>query len=346
MNNQTGPLSHNRATIRDVAIESGLSKSLVSRAFVNPERVGSESLETIMRAAEKLDFQPSWSARTLNAHTGGFTGIVIADLYSPAFAPIVAGAYRTLVEAGHEVLLAVASLSPPAGHRSLEDPTIAFLGGLRPESLIIVGSVPDMSSLEPIAKQVPTVVAGARDVSISTNAEIFSDDVSGFEQSIGHLAGLGHKRIAHISGSGKIGSARARAYEKAMAKYGLQEYTRVVQGDFEEPTGYKTAMSLLSCADRPTAITAASDHSALGALGAIRKLGALEVSVVGYGDAPAASFHLADLTTVRANNEAIGNLAAEGLIESRGDASVAMTPVQVRVSPSLILRTTTGPVAQ
>ena len=128
-----------RPTIRDVAAVAGVSKSLVSRAFVDPQRVGSDSLKRINDAANRMGFAPSWSARTLNGPDGGFVGIVVSDLYSPAFAPMVIGAYRRLKSEGLDVLLSAASLSEPGADRTLEEAPIAFLRGLRPTKMIVIG---------------------------------------------------------------------------------------------------------------------------------------------------------------------------------------------------------------
>lgn len=337
------PHSQNRQkppTIRDVADKAGVSKSLASRAFVNPEKVGAQSLEKILAAAAELDYRPNWTARTLNSPSGGFTGILIADLYSPAILPIVIGAYRTLKRAGREVLMSLASLSQPGDKSSLEEGTLSFLGDLRPEELLIVGSVHDMSSLEPLASRVPTVVAGARNVSIPTTAEIFTDDNAGLEESIKHLTDLGHSKIAHIAGTGIVGNERAHAYEQAMARHGLQKHVYIEHAGFEEDAGFQAALKMLSSKTPPTAITTASDHSAVGALGAINKESHTNISVIGYGDVPAASFHLIDLTTVKANNQAIGSYAAEALLEADIEKK-PNDPVQIRIRPSLVLRSTT-----
>lgn len=331
-----------KPTVRDVAVAAGVSKSLVSRAFVNPRKVGEESLEKIMTAASELGFRPSWSARTLNNPDGGFTGIVLADLYSASLAPIAIGASRRLDEAGHEVLLSSASFSEPGADAVLERASIAFLGDLRPAKLLIVGAVVDMSLLAGLAAGVPTVVAGSRDVDIATIAEVFTDDDVGLDLVIDHLQSRGHRRIAHIAGIGNVGRTRSAAYSKAMTAHALSGEIRIEQADFEERGGYQAMQRLLQSAEPPTAVAAAGDAAAIGALAAIRQEG-VDIAVVGYGNTPAAAYRLADLTSVEPRNQVIGARAAEALLAGGGAATGG--PQQVRVEPTLVVRSSSRPAA-
>lgn len=328
-----------RPTIRDVAAAAGVSKSLVSRAFIDPDRVGSESLKRIISTADDLGYRPSWSARALNGPNGGFIGVVMSDLYSPAFAPIVAGAYRRLRAAGHDVLLSMASLSEPGADRQLEEAQVAFLHDLQPASLLVVGAVPDMRSLEPLATQIPIVVAGSRDVALPVAAEVVTDDRAGMDAVITHLAALGHQDIAHIAGIAKVGQARADAFRESMSGHGLATRSTIIQGDFEEDCGYRCARELLASDTPPTAITTAGDPAAAGVLAAVREAGS-DVAVVGYGNAPVASYHLTQLTTVDPDNQQIGATAASTLLDAHlGDA----VGRQIRVQPKLIVRSTSIP---
>jgi DNA-binding LacI/PurR family transcriptional regulator len=331
-----------RPTIRDVAAEAGVSKSLVSRAFVDPQRVGSDSLRRINEAADRLGFAPSWSARTLNGPDGGFVGILVSDLYSPALAPMVIGAYRRLKAEGLDVLLSAASLSEPGVDRTLEEAPIAFLRGLRPSSLIVIGGVHDMSTLRPLAATIPTVVAGVRDVDLDSTTEVFTDDDAGMDLVVEHLTGLGHENIAHLAGIGSVGAARSQAYAHAMEVRGLGRHVRVEQADFEEAAGYAAACRLLDAPNPPTAITAAGDPAGIGALAAVRERGT-DTSVVGYGNAPSSAYRLVQLTTVDPDNQAIGARAAETLLRSRTDQP--RHGKQLHVPPRLILRSTTHPTA-
>lgn len=298
------------------------------------------SLDKIMRAATELGFRPSWSARTLNNSSGGFTGIVVADLYSPALAPISIGASRLLQGVGGEVLLSSASMSEPGADAALESSSIAFLGDLRPSRLLIVGAVADMSMFASLASQVPTVVAGSRDVDIPAIAEVFTDDDIGLDLTIEHLLALGHERIAHIAGIGPVGRARESAYRRSMVAHGLADHMLVEQADFEERAGYRATRALLAAERPPTAVTTAGDLAAIGALAAIAEIDA-QVAVVGYGNTAASAFHLVGLTSVDPRNQMIGERAAEVFLSP--DSTGAQRLSQIRVAPTLVVRSSSRP---
>jgi DNA-binding LacI/PurR family transcriptional regulator len=155
-----------------------------------------------------------------------------------------------------------------------------------------------------------------------------------------HLTGLGHTRIAHLAGIGHVGAARSKAYVRAMDVRGLGLQAHVEPADFEEAAGYAAACRLLDTAEPPTAISAAGDPAAIGALAAVRERGA-EVSVVGYGNAPSSAYHLVQLTTVDPDNQAIGAQAAETLLRAR--TGRPKHGQHLHVPPRLILRSTTHP---
>jgi len=172
---------------------------------------------------------------------------------------------------------------------------------------------------------------------------VFTDDDAGLSVVVDHLAELGHRQIAHISGIGRVGEARATAYERAMEGHGLSEHVRIDQADFEEVAGYEAAQRLLTLSDPPTAITTAGDPAALGVLAAVREMGA-RTSVVGYGNALASAYRIAQLTTIDPNNQAIGATAAEVLLETDGARGAPAR--QIRIAPVLVERSTTGPAQQ
>jgi DNA-binding LacI/PurR family transcriptional regulator len=329
-----------RPTVRDVAAAAGVSKSLVSRAYTDPDRVRAESRELIFRTAKTLGYRPSWSARALTTADGDFIAVVMADLYSPSLAPMIAGAQRRLAAEGRNVLIAAASLAEPGRRRALDQEAIAFLGDLRPTRLLVVGAVHDMSSLRELADSVPVVIAGALSTDVPVAARVYTDNVQGMGLAVQHLRSLGHTKIAHMSGTGAVGAARAEAYVSAMVAAGLRHEVRMEPADFDEAEGYAAANRLLRSDDPPTAITAAGDFAAIGALGAADDLGLRATSVVGYGDVLPAQFQRIRLTTIAADNEGIGErAAAELLVADRGGAATR----DIAIPPSLVVRSTTRP---
>jgi DNA-binding LacI/PurR family transcriptional regulator len=260
----------------------------------------------------------------------------MADLHSPPFAQLVDVA-RSELRKRKRLALMTAAHTVADERSGLDAETLGFFGDLRPRSLIVVGSAPDMSSIAPIVESLPAVLAGGIDDALPFAATVRSDDLAGMRLLVEHLRERGHTRIAHVGGSGgPIGASRARAYVRAMREAGLETEVLVEAADFTEAGGHEAARRLLEHHRPPTAITSINDLAAVGALAAARATG---VAVAGYGDTAVADFRLTQLTTVRAHNGEIGRRAVEALLTAEDDPGLPHTEVLVR--PSLVVRATT-----
>ena len=151
------------------------------------------------------------------------------------------------------------------------------------------------------------------------NYSVNTDDLTGARLAVEHLVGLGHHRIAHIDGGTGAGSdARRRGYCEAMTDHGLTDEIVVADGDFSEAGGYHAASELLDRCTQPTAIFAANDLSALGALDRIEDAGLVvpdAISVIGYDNTALAAMQHMSLTTINQPRDDIGRLAVELLLE-------------------------------
>jgi DNA-binding LacI/PurR family transcriptional regulator len=329
-------------TIRDVAAAAGVSKSLVSFVYADPNRVSKEKRELVLATAAELGFRPNWAARSLAASDGGFIGVLMADLHSPAFAEIVDGARTRLKASGRTPLMTSTHLVETDNVTALDPSAVTFFGDLRPQGMLIVGGVPDMSAVHALAETVPTVVAGASLEAMPSVATVRTDDMAGMTAAIRHLKELGHSEIAHIGGAGgRISELRAQAYVDAMRAHGLAESVRVEAADFSESEGYRAVSRLLDSGAHFTAVSAVSDYAAIGALAALSERGRPEVSVIGYGDTAVAGFAYIGLTTLRPGNTAIGERAAQELLDA--ETSGGSGGWVVLLPPDLITRRTTRP---
>ncbi|HVE65066.1 MAG TPA: substrate-binding domain-containing protein, partial [Thermoanaerobaculia bacterium] len=135
-----------------------------------------------------------------------------------------------------------------------------------------------------------------------------------------HLAALGHRRIAHISGEARNYDARERlrGYRDAMKRFaGGAEPSLTIEGDFTDAAGYRAATRLLETSPAATAIFAANDSMAIGCLSALAEAGRRvpeDVAVAGFDDIPTASFTIPPLTSVRVSIADLGALALERLL--------------------------------
>jgi LacI family transcriptional regulator len=169
-----------------------------------------------------------------------------------------------------------------------------------------------------------------------------SENREGAALAVRHLYELGHRRIATITGLMQTwpGRDRLEGYRSELAACGLEERDEyVVTGDFYDESGYRGTRELLSLDDPPTAVFAASDLMAAGALRAAHEIGAQvpdDLSIVGFDDIGLASLIQPQLTTVRQDMHAIGQAAARGLARMIEDPETQ--PVRECVPTRLMVR--------
>lgn len=331
-----------RPTIRDVASRAGVSKSLVSLVYSNPDSVSAERTARVLGAAADLGFEPNIVARSLAGTGGDFIAILVADLHNPVFADIVDAARAELARLGRASLMTSALLLRAGHEAELDNRLLALFRDLRPRGILVVGSIATMSSIVALGAQAQLVVASAIAADSPTTPTVRGDDVAGMRLVVDHLVGLGHTRIAHAGGEGgPVAAGRASAYEQAMAAHGLQRFIRVEPATYSEDSGHAAAERLLSSSP-PTAVTAVNDLAAVGVLAAVaadRERTGAPVSVTGYDNTFVAALRQVSLTTVDPNNEEIGARAA-AFFSHEGRVAGG----EHLVAPRLRVRSSTGPV--
>jgi len=324
-----------RATIRDVAARAGVSKSLVSLVFSDPAAVSADKKRRVLKAAEDLNFTPNFLARSLATGSGIFVGILVADLHNPLFAEIVDFVRLELEGAGEYGFMTSAMLPGLDGVPRLDSRTVNALIDLRPRSVLVVGSISDLSPLDKIPADVQIVVASAIPSKLKRAISVRTDDSQGMALIVDHLVERGHKNIAHIGGGGgKVSLGRAKAYEDAMNANGLKKYIHIEDADFTEKSGYKAALKMLKSSKRPTAITAANDLVAIGIEDAIKEMGLSNIAVTGYDNTYLADIKTISLTSVDQDN---AEIAAQAVKWLTGVESIKAGG-QFLVQPRLIIR--------
>lgn len=325
-------------TIRDVACRAGVSKSLVSLVLQGSPRVGEDRRRAVLAAVDELDYRPHPAARSLAERRTRTVGVVVDDLRNPWFVDVLDGLRPVLREADLRPLIADGRTEPTA---------VQALTGARVDGIVVVGTLPaearrDLQDLADASTTVPTVVAGAREPSLPRVDVVANDDRAGVRLAVEHLLGLGHLTVAHLVGSGMVGSLRREAYEAAVRAAGLEPLT--AEAGLVESGGHAAALALLTAEPRPTALLAANDVTALGALAAAAELGISvpeSLSVVGYDDTSLARLRRISLTTVDNVSASVGAEAGRRLLRRiGGDRSEAET---VLLAPQLVVRATTAP---
>lgn len=335
-----------RVTIREVAELAGVSIATVSRVLNGRGDVSPETRELVSTIIREQGYSANRSARSLSAGRTGLVGVLVPLVFPAYFSAILSGAAEALAEQDLRVVLS------PTGHEHDREVSLLdrMMHGLTDGALIIL---PEESSeelerlqnegyrfvvidpLEPLNERIPSVSAA---------------HASGADQAMKHLLGLGHRRIAAITGPrGWVATEdRRRGYHAALAEAGIPaDRTLEVEADFEIDDGHKAAEKLLDLAEPPTAIFAFNDNIAIGVIQAARARGVHvpeDLSVVGFDDVEHATIVSPALTTVRQPLAEMGRTAVSLL--TRLLERQRFETLHVELATRLVVRESTAPPRQ
>jgi DNA-binding LacI/PurR family transcriptional regulator len=275
------------AGIKDVAERAGLSIATVSRALSGKGQVSSRSRDRARAAAAELGFVPSYHASSLASGRNHNIGVVVPSVHRWYFSSVMEGISASLIDAGYDLTLYNVSEGPKHRHSVLND----FLLRKRVDGVIAVAlKLSEAEIRKLLAIHRPIVGIGG---TLPGAASIRIDDFALASDATNHLIRLGHTRIAHLTGGSvyeqdfELPGARQGGFEKAMRDSGLAVRAEwQIPADFTIQGAYASARTLLgSTAERPTAVFAASDEMAIGAILAARDFGLRipdDLSVIGF----------------------------------------------------------------
>ena len=335
-----------RVTIADVAHAAGVSKTAVSFAFNNPERLGAATLERVLGVAQDLGYTPHPAARALSMRRSGTIGVLIPQRLSTLFSnPFASELIQGLGEQCEEHDLTLLLVPPLDG--SLED----AIRQASVDGFISLGLSPDDRALSVLDRLgIPTVLVDSE--GSDNHPAVNVDDEGGAAAAARHLLELGHVRLAVLvlpPARGQVSNTptaarRLAGYQKAIADAGAPEPHSVVAG-ISVAAGARAFEALPRGASRPTAVLAMNDMAAIGVMSAAQKAGIRvpdEISVVGFDDVPPSSWTNPPLTTVRQPIVEKGRLAARLLVQRmKGNAVESPSPL----STSLVVRGSTSKAA-
>lgn len=323
------------ATIYDVAARAGVSKSLVSLVLQRSPRVSDQRRAAVLRAIQELDYRPSTAAVSLAGTRSRTIGVVLDDFRNQWFVDLLTGLRESLQDQGHRLVVADRFLNTGLDASPVE----GFLS-MRVEGIVIAGEpTTDLA----IPASMPLVIAGGR-VAIPRADTVANDDRAGGGIAAQHLLELGHTRLGFL-GAGSAASAERRAgFEAtATAAAGADIAVAVLPGEPTEEAGSRALGMLLDEHPDVTAVFAANDVMALGALSELAERGLRvpeDVSVIGYDDTPVAAMRYVGLTSIDDRSVEIGRGAGERLLARIADPRIAAT--ELLVEPRLVARRTTA----
>jgi DNA-binding LacI/PurR family transcriptional regulator len=332
-----------RLTIYEIAKLAGVSHSTVSRVLNNHPNVKPVVRERVQQIMDQHKFVPHMAARTLATNRTRTICLFIphsaeAVFNSAFFSVTFQGITETCAEKGYFVVMT-------AVPRTMDQNfMLSALRGQKFDGIILTGNDIDDPFLPVLIKEdLPLVRVGTHPY-LDQLSWVDGTNREGTYAAVTHLIGLGHQRIATITGPLQDGGALGRrdGYKQALLESGIavnSEYIR--EGDWSQESGYRQMLDLLVCSPRPTAVFAASDMMAMGAMYALNEQGLSvpsDMAMVGFDNLPQAAFTNPPLTTVDSPRYQIGAAAAELLIahieqkEHKAQHIVFPTPLVVRRS--------------
>jgi LacI family transcriptional regulator len=318
-------------TIRDVAAKAGVSVATVSRVFNRKGPIREDTMQRVMDVASELQYVPHAGARSLSTRSTRTIGVVLPDLHGEFFSEVIRGIDLAARQAGFHLLLS-------GSHADREEmrAVVQAVRGLV-DGLIVMS--PDLEPSALVADLPPGLPVVMLNSKVGGHPSVTIDNSGGARDVVKHLHALGHRRIAFISGPTHNADAeqRRRGYRTAMSALNLE----VIEcpGTFTEESGFEAGKALISGRKRPTAVFAANDSMAIGALSAFLEAGLRipeDVALVGFDDIPIARFLAPPLTTVKVPIAELGRRGFALLTDGAPAKPVA------KLSTSLVVRRSCG----
>lgn len=336
---------HRQPTLHDVARVAGVSHQTVSRVVNQHPNVSATVRERVLEAVRATGYRPNLSARALVMSRTRTIGVLVPATVEQGVTTKVQAIEHAARERGYSVVVTSADVADPDASR-------AALGRLLAEGVEGVVSVIAHLGYAQLAHAdypLPHVIMCSETVAdpdALDRALVERADETGARAVVKHLVGLGHRRIAHVSGplDWIAATRRLQGYRHAMSEAGLEPLEPLV-GDWSAGSGYEQGRLLCARPDI-TAVFAANDQMAVGVLHAAHDSAVAvpaDLSIVGYDDVPESAHAWPPLTSVRKDEAELGRRALLALIAAM-DPSAARAPM-VPITPHLVIRESSGPVA-
>lgn len=337
-------LSHRRgSTLDDIGRELGLSAMTVSRALNGHPNVHEDTRNKVLRIAQRLNYRPNRWARSLATRRSRIIGVVVPDISHGYFSEIIRAIQDTIEPRGYDLMLCHTHADS-----ARETAALDMLLGSRVEGLLVASSLEshDYEAYETLQYEGVPVVLLDRYFPGLDVPHVRTDDALVARLATKHLLDLGHRRIAHIRGPNvTTGCLRAEAFCNAMSDAGINvEENWLSPARFDLESGYKAMRRLLSGEARPTAVFAANDPLAFGALQACRDAGLSvpgDISLVGAGSIEGAYHPSPFLTTVDWSRQEMGIAGTNILLAMMEEGTWNSTTYVAK--PHLIVRQSTAP---
>lgn len=331
------------ATIKDVAREAGVSTATVSRVFNDSEIVSDDTRRQVREVAARLNYWPNAVARSLITNRTHTLGLLLPELHGEFFSGVIRGIDLATRAAGMHLLVS-------SSHADTHE-LVAALRSMRGRIDGLIVMAPDVDAPAAVRESAGPIPIVLLDPGAGGNGcdSIAIANFEGAHAVVSHLLGLGHRRIATITGPERNFDARERlgGYHAALSEGGGEIAARLERaGDFTEPSGYRAGLELLALEPRPTAVFVANDYMAVGLLRAAQEAGVRvpeDLAIAGFDDIEIARYLDPPLTTVRVDTFRLGEQAVDLLLRAtRGDSARRPGSRHTKLATTLVVRRSSG----
>ncbi|HUQ84608.1 MAG TPA: LacI family DNA-binding transcriptional regulator [Gemmatimonadaceae bacterium] len=329
------------ATIKDVAREASVSIATVSRVFNESGPVSNETRRRVREVAERLRYAPHWGARSLITSRTNTLGALLPTLFGEFFSEVIRGMDQAAKKRGYHLLVS-------CSHNAKTE-TEAAIRAMRGRVDGLIAGSPHLDAPSLAANVPPTlpIVLLSSPMTRRGYDALTIENRRGARAMVRHLVGLGHRRIAIITGAAGSYDAAERlvGFRAAMRDAGIDVPNEwELPGHFTEDSGYRAVAPLLAITPRPTAVFAANDSMAIGAMSALREAGLRvpeDIAVTGFDDAPIARYMSPPLTSVHVAIAELGARAVEILLHAV-DSKNEHDRRHHRIPATLVIRDSCG----
>ncbi|WML58053.1 LacI family DNA-binding transcriptional regulator [Neobacillus sp. PS2-9] len=301
--------------IVDVAKKANVSTATVSRVLSKPGAVRETTTQKVLQAIQDLNYQPNALARQLRRLETKTILVVVPDITNPFFSKVLRGLESVAVANGYQVLL-----GDTGNDVEQETGYLNILQQKKADGMVLLTARMDSQAIEEVSRCYPVVLA-CEYIEGSNIPTVSIDNISGARKASEYLIELGHERIGCITGPLDVVLSRDRlkGFYQAMAQCNLTvEPVLVQEGDFTFESGFNLMMKFFALGVLPTAVFAANDEMAMGAIRAVKSKGLRvpeDVSIIGFDDVRFASIFEPALTTIAQPAFEIGEHAMELLMK-------------------------------
>ncbi|MBI4928644.1 MAG: LacI family DNA-binding transcriptional regulator [Anaerolineae bacterium] len=341
--------SQKTITIQDVARKAGVSVSTVSRVMNGKDDVAEETIEKVQAVVHELGYASSLAARGMRSHRTNVIGLIMPDVASYYCQEIMRGVNREIARLDKDLIIYTSGVAEKENIAQHERSYVALLNGSITDGVVVVTpTATQFSTHAPLVIVDPNNETPDYLAVIATNRE-------GALAVMKYLTGLGHRRIGYITGRMELTSSKQRlqGYKDGLDAAGIPlDGDLIAVGDYTTETAAVCARKLLALPDRPTAIFASNDMSAMGVYQVAGELGLQipeDLSVVGFDNIREAALLNPPLTTVDQFIEKMGSTAIKVLVQMVKGETISSNSVEdnlFKIPTQLVIRESCASMSQ